>query len=192
MISILFLDNRDLVDDRPLRKHFAPYSMASGKYKCPVPGCVGKTASKWNMCRHFSDRHLKDLVVLPGEGLLPRCSDCGMQSSHSALAGKHRSTRLCRNGTDQQVQREAAVRLERAIAQKFTAYGKELENVEVFKYLGRLIAMDDIDNQAIRSNMKKARKCWASISRVLRADCLPKSLWDVLQSNCACGFTVRQ
>jgi hypothetical protein len=162
--------NRDLVDDRPTRTYFAPYSMASGKFKCPVPGCVGEAATKWNMRRHFLDRHPKDLVVLPGEGLLPRCSDCGMQTSHSALAGKHRSTSLCRSGTDRQVQREAAVRSERAIAQKFTAYDEELENVEVFKYLGRLIAMDDIDNQAIRSNMKKARKCWARISRVLRAD----------------------
>jgi hypothetical protein len=61
------------------------------------------------------------------------------------------------------------MRSERAIVQKFTTYGEELENVEVFKYLGRLIAMDDIDNQAIRSN-KKARKCWVRISRVLRAD----------------------
>jgi hypothetical protein len=57
--------NRDLVDDRPSRTHFAPYSMANGKYKCPVPGCVDETALKWNMRRHFSDRHPKDLVVLP-------------------------------------------------------------------------------------------------------------------------------
>ena len=62
------------------------------------------------------------------------------------------------------------MRLERAITRKFMAYGEELETVEVFKYMGRLIAMDDIDIQAIRSNMKKARKSWARVSRVLRAD----------------------
>ena len=62
------------------------------------------------------------------------------------------------------------MRSDRAITRKFTAYGEELEMVDVFKYLGRLIAMDDIDNQAIRSNMRKARKSWARVSRVLRAD----------------------
>ena len=40
------------------------------------------------------------------------------------------------------------------------------------KYLGRMIAMDNIDNQAICTNMKKASKGWARISPVLilRAD----------------------
>ncbi len=52
----------------------------------------------------------------------------------------------------------------------FMAYGEELERVEVFKYLGRLIAYDDADNQAMRSNLRKARRCWAQISRVLRAE----------------------
>ena len=52
------------------------------------------------------------------------------------------------------------------------AYGEELERVEMFKYLGRLMAMDDNDVPAVRSNIKKARGCWAriSISRVLRAE----------------------
>ena len=58
----------------------------------------------------------------------------------------------------------------RALDVVFTAYGEDLERVEVFKYLGRLMAMDDNDLPAVRSNIKKARSCWARISRVLRAD----------------------
>jgi hypothetical protein len=42
--------------------------------------------------------------------------------------------------------------------------------VEVFKYLGRLISFDDADTQAMWSNLKKARRCWARVSRVLRAE----------------------
>ena len=34
-------------------------------------------------------------------------------------------------------------------------YGEELERVEVFKYLGRLIAFDDDDTQAVRGNLAK-------------------------------------
>jgi hypothetical protein len=54
--------------------------------------------------------------------------------------------------------------------QEFTAYGEKLERVEVFKYLGRLLSFDDNDIQAVRSNLKKARKVWSRISRVLRAE----------------------
>ena len=40
----------------------------------------------------------------------------------------------------------------------FYAYEEELERVEVFKYLGRLIAFDDDDTQAVRGNLAKARR----------------------------------
>ncbi len=40
----------------------------------------------------------------------------------------------------------------------------------VFKYLGRLLACDDNDTQAMRGNLAKARKCWARVSHVLRAE----------------------
>jgi hypothetical protein len=53
---------------------------------------------------------------------------------------------------------------------QFTAYGKELEQVLVFKYLGRLFACNDNNTQAMRGNLAKVRKCWAWISRVLRAE----------------------
>jgi hypothetical protein len=49
-------------------------------------------------------------------------------------------------------------------------YGEDLERVEVFKYLGRLLAYNNNDSQATRSNLKKARKNWAQVSHVLRAE----------------------
>ena len=57
-----------------------------------------------------------------------------------------------------------------ALGVEFTAYGDELERVEVFKYLGRLISFDDTDVQAVASNLMKARKSWARVSKVLRAE----------------------
>ena len=42
--------------------------------------------------------------------------------------------------------------------------------VEVFKYLGRLLAYDDKDTKAMRVNLKKAWQYWAWISFVLRAE----------------------
>ena len=42
--------------------------------------------------------------------------------------------------------------------------------MEVFKYLGRLIAFDNDDTQAVRGNLAKAHRVWARISRVLQAE----------------------
>ena len=61
--------------------------------------------------------------------------------------------------------RPSSVRLRRT-----RKYWKVLERVEVFKSLGRLIAYDDADTQAMRSNLRKACGCWAQVSHVLRAE----------------------
>ena len=45
-----------------------------------------------------------------------------------------------------------------AMDAEFYAYGEALERVEVFKYLGRLIAFDDDDTQAVRNHLAKARR----------------------------------
>jgi hypothetical protein len=75
----------------------------------------------------------------------------GMQTEIGALYGGHVHTHLCREGWAKKKQHEAT---EAAIAlrRSFTAYGEDLERVEVFKYLGRLLAYDDNDSQAMRSN----------------------------------------
>ena len=43
-----------------------------------------------------------------------------------------------------------------------------LERVEVFKYLGRLLAQDDDDVQAVRQQIRKARGTWARRPGVAR------------------------
>jgi hypothetical protein len=52
----------------------------------------------------------------------------------------------------------------------FTTYGKELERVENFKYLGRLLAYDDNDAQAVRGNLKRACAIWSRLSRTIRTE----------------------
>ena len=54
-------------------------------------------------------------------------------------------------------------------------YVDELERIERFKYLGRLLSHNDTDIHAVRANLAKARRCWARVSQVLMAeDALPK------------------
>ncbi len=86
------------------------------------------------------------------------------------LSQGHHRTALCQRGWERKRQYAAAVRSQQALERSFTAYGEELERVEVFKYLGQLIAFDDANNQSMRSNLRKARGRWARVSRVLRAE----------------------
>jgi len=76
-------------------------------------------------------------------------------------------------GVERKKQREAAVTSALALRQQCSVHGNTLERVEVFKYLGRLLAQDDDDIQAIRTQMRKARATWARVGQVLRAENVP-------------------
>ena len=54
-----------------------------------------------------------------------------------------------------------------ALQQQFSVNGEVLKCVEVFKYLGRLLAQDGDDIQAIRTQLRKAHATWAQFGQVL-------------------------
>ena len=85
----------------------------------------------------------------------------------------HQNTRECQVGVERKQQQEAAVTSALALRQQFSVHGEALDWVEVFKYLGCLLAQDDDDIQAIRAQMRKARGTWACVGQVLRAENVP-------------------
>ena len=85
----------------------------------------------------------------------------------------HEDTKQYEEGEKRRVQHEAAATSIKAPEARFTVYNKELERVEVFKYLGRLLAFDDNDSQAMWSNLMKARKDWSWVSHVLWVENTP-------------------
>jgi hypothetical protein len=91
---------REIVVHRPPVIYHAIESIAAGTYLCPAPHYVGKVSTKWNLRRHFLDRHPRDLVVIPSEGSvpLPQCKRWGMQTETGALYERHQCTRLCQEG----------------------------------------------------------------------------------------------
>ncbi len=101
---------------------------------------------------------------------LPQCNRCGLQISFTAMNGWHYETAMCKDGVARKVQYAAAKRAHLALQQSFTAYGAESKRVEVFKYLGRLLAYNNNDTQAVRGNLKKARGVWARLSHMIRAE----------------------
>jgi hypothetical protein len=70
----------------------------------------------------------------------------------------------------------------------FTMYGEELERVEVFKYLGHVLAYKDNDSQAVRGNLKKARGIWARISCTLRAENASPHVWYSTKLLCSQSY----
>jgi hypothetical protein len=80
---------------------------------------------------------------------------------------KHIRTQECQTGVERKLQRESAVRLALALRRQFSVHEDVLERVEVFKYLGCLLAQDNDDAQAIRQQLQKARGVWARVGQVL-------------------------
>ncbi len=131
---------------------------------CPFPGCDGIWGGGWMMRHHFWDVHPMDLVwdvhpidlvKVPKEGKLCRCRRCRMQVD--LRYHRHPYTKECQVGVEWRKQREAAVTSALALRQQFSVHGDVLEQVEVFKYLGRLLAQDHDDIRAIHAQRQKAR-----------------------------------
>jgi len=137
-----------------------------GKLPCPVVGCLGVLKGGWNMRRHFRDLHFRDKVIVKKKGRrYPRCTYCGMQMDPTVCG--HWRTESSSIGAERRIQREAAVTLVLALQCTVTVHGDVLEQVEVFKYLGRLLAQDDDNVQAVRQQIRKARGTWKSVGQVL-------------------------
>ncbi len=158
-----FVLNRNLAPKQATFVYRATESPATGIYLCPVPQCGGHSGTRFHLPRHFPMQHPQDLVCIPIEGSLPlpKCARCGLQTPVKDLSQGHYRTALCQRGWERKCQHEAAVHSQRALERTFCANGEDLERVNVFKYLGRLISYDDANNQAMWSNLKKAQGCWA-------------------------------
>ncbi|EJK73704.1 hypothetical protein THAOC_04657 [Thalassiosira oceanica] len=97
--------------------------------------------------------------------VLPRCPRCDMQTNF-ANSPNHEFL-------EWKAQYAAAAKNVHALEVEFTVYGETLERMEVFKYLGRLMAMDEKDMHAVQHNLKKARGVWRRFSILLRSEKLP-------------------
>ncbi len=137
----------------------------NGMFPCPVPECPGELRDGWMLRCHFWDLHPFHRVVVLSEGYFPWCKRCWMQINPAYP--QYIRMKECGVGMDQLLQRESAVSLALALRREFTVNGSVLERIEVFKYLGRLLAQDDNDTQAIQQQMQKTRGVWAQVGLVL-------------------------
>ena len=63
--------------------------------------------------------------------------------------------------------RLAEAELRESLESSFEAYRDPLENVTLFRYLGRVLTAGDDDWIAVVGNLGKSRKSWGRLSRIL-------------------------
>jgi hypothetical protein len=117
------------------------------------------------MRRHFRDVHPLDLVRVPSEGSFSRCERCAMQVN--PVYPRHVQMKECKVWVERQRQRETAISSALALRQQFTVRGDVLKRMEVFKYLGQMLAQDNDDVRAVQAQLQKARAVWARVGQVL-------------------------
>ena len=84
-------------------------------------------------------------MVIPEEGNIPhpRFPLCDMLVPWKALNGTHKRTAQCTRGEEWKRHRLAAAEEREVTTRDFSAYGRPLEMVTSFKYLGRVISASD-------------------------------------------------
>ena len=117
-------------------------------------------------------RHVHDTVVMMEEGKLPlpRCPRCDLQVSRKALNGRHLGTIQCRTGTERKWRRMAEAEIRENSERAFHAYGKPMESVSEFRYLGWMLTATDDEWPEVAGNIRKAGANWGRLARILRRE----------------------
>ena len=140
-----------------------------GPWQCPVEGCPGALATRTKMRVHFVHRHIQDTVVMLEEVNLPhpRCLRCDMQVPRKALNGRHLGTTQCAKGAERKRRQLAETETRENLERAFHTYGKPMEAVSEFRYLGQLLTATDDNWPEVAGNIKKALGSWGRLARVL-------------------------
>ena len=143
-----------------------------GARECPVESCPGRAGTRTAMRVHFWCRHVRDVVIILEEGNLPhpRCPQCDMLVSWRSLNGRHKSTAVCRSGEERKRRRMEETEIRESTEMDFEVYGEQLKTAPSFKYLGRILTAGEDDWPAVAGNLRKARKSWGRLHRILRRE----------------------
>ena len=117
----------------------------------------------------FFQQHVRDTVIFLEEVSLPhpRCLRCDILLPWKVLNGRHIYTAQCAKGEERNFQRIAEEEIRKSAERFFQAYERPLETVISLKYLGRVLTSGYENWLEVVGNLKKARKSWAWLTRIL-------------------------
>ena len=112
-------------------------------------------------------RHPEAKIIIKEDGEAMRCDLCGM---FTLDMDRHKRTKTCQLNQERRKKERLQDRQAEAERQKFFVYGHELERVREFEYLGRILREDDDDSKTIVNQIKKARRKWNAIGKILKRE----------------------
>jgi hypothetical protein len=120
---------------------------------------------------------MEDGIMIQEEGQLPQCNRIGLFAKN-ANSGAHHETIECQRFA---VRREKLFKKQRQAAStevSFTIDGDEIERVEQFRYLGRILDENDDDTHASSRQLVRTRLKWNRSGRVLRSEGIKtRAMW---------------
>ena len=148
-----------------------------GKYKmrvlkgknnaCPVEGCSGGGKDNYGLYRHFCLKHPLADIVITGDEQAEKCELCGMKARNM---GRHRNSVTCRKGQERRSFERRQDEQKEAEGVEIKMNGITIERVREFKYLGRILTEDDNDTPCIEDRLKKARRQWNCVAKILKQE----------------------
>ena len=96
-----------------------------------------------------------------------RCPLCDMLVPWKALNEMHRRTAQCNRGAERRRRRLAAEEGREVTARAFSPYGRPLEMVTSFKYLGQVILETENEWPAAVRNLAREKTVWRRMLRIL-------------------------
>ena len=105
----------------------------------------------------------------PGGGKLlpPCCPKCNIFFSRRVLNESHQDMAMCASRVERRMKRLREEELWVSTSVAFESYVRPLEIVTTFKYLGMALMASDKNWMDVVTNLRKARRQWARISRIL-------------------------
>ena len=95
---------------------------------------------------HFLHRNIRDIMIIVDVNLPhPQCPCCDMLLLWALLNGCHPNTTKCTKGVGRKWNKMSVEEIQESTEQYFRAYGRPLNSVPLFKYLGRILTALDND-----------------------------------------------
>lgn len=139
-----------------------------GLTNCPVPNCIFQGQRRESMRRHFRSRHPFCTVIISQEGrtAFPQCTSCGLFTK--ANMSTHQTSKDCIKATKNRQKKIEEWNQLNTAEFVFTINGVQIETVQQFKYLGRILDHCDNDEPAVDANLQRARYKWSRLAKVLK------------------------
>jgi hypothetical protein len=117
----------------PPLKYQVSFPLYCQSIACPVEGCTGKASTRANLWSHFMYKHLEDDIVMMEEGALPICLYCGMITSYSSLASRHKNVWQYKQGKEIKHKCSITLEAQRALQVVFNINDNPIESDNTFK-----------------------------------------------------------